>query len=423
MFSCRKTRKSLSSRCSRQRNRRTAATTIVEWRAEASKVRRRRRLGVIYVMRHLDHVVGLVLKTWGKVVQLNRKYARLTAHFHDNTSHKTFTLWLEYHLQYKRFAARIRHLMKMIQYRSTVRGIQGWRELCRSRGRLKKQTAAALSMNRADMLSNYFSAWRIAAMQVRKLLHNNGEASRALLYLLQRACYPVFVAWRKVVRQHRSQLELSFSGSPNRRAPPRKDQLTARVMRWKHVAAWQLMSTMLARTNVPLGLDIEEIKPIFLRWAAHAVHRSHMRQKEHTMQHRRLHANVSSAFCAWKDLAAINRHLFVQKAQVSEVWRRRWLRIALQSWYNIMFGQRAWHRLMTVLATRLRMRELSLMLCALCALEAAAVSFRMALTQSEQHIRVSECTLLFDVDVLSRHYRFVAYFAADSTHQSLNAVI
>ena len=394
MFSCRKTRKSLTSRCSRRRNRRTAATTLVEWRAEASKVRRRRRLGVIYVMRHLDHVVGLVLKTWAKVVQLNRKYARLTAHFHDNTSHKTFKLWLEYHLQYKRFAARIRHCMKMIEYRSTVRGIQGWRELCRSKRRLKKQAGAALFMNGANTLGNHFSAWRIAVMQVRKLLHNNGEASRALLYLLQRACHPVFVAWRKLVRQHRSQLKLSCSGSPNRMTP-RKDQLTARVMRWKHAAAWQLMSTMLAHANAPPGLDIEEIKPIFRRWAAHSVYRSRMRQKEHTLQHRRLHANVSSAFCAWKDLAAINRHLFVQKARVSEVWRRQCLRSALQSWYDIMFGQRAWHRLMMVLATRLRMRELSLMLCALCAFEAAAVSFRMAHRQSEQHIRVSERFLTF----------------------------
>ena len=72
-FSSRKTRHCLTTRCSQQRRRRSAAATLVQWRAEASKVRRCRRLGVIYVTRRLDVTLGTFVSEWQLLVLMRRK--------------------------------------------------------------------------------------------------------------------------------------------------------------------------------------------------------------------------------------------------------------------------------------------------------------------------------------------------------------
>ena len=86
----------------------------------------------------------------------------------------------------------------------------------------------------------------------------------------------------------------------------------------------------------------------------------------------------------------MQRYLLVQKTRVSELWGRQHLRSALRRWHDVMLRQRAWHRLLMVTATRVRKRNLSLMLFALRTFEAAALSFRTVMKQSERYQRVRD---------------------------------
>lgn len=92
MFSARKTRQRVTTRCSQQRNRRTAAATLVEWRTAASKVQRRRRLEVIFATRSVDSITETVLTAWHHLVTLRRKCAKLMYKFHGNKG-KSFVWW------------------------------------------------------------------------------------------------------------------------------------------------------------------------------------------------------------------------------------------------------------------------------------------------------------------------------------------
>jgi len=363
-------------------------------------VRRRRRLGVIYVMRNMENIAGRVLRTWCKLVQLNRKFVRLTSHFHDNTSHKAFRLWLNYHRTFKVFSARIRNSMNKIHFRSTVRGINGWREVVRSKKRLTRQSSILATMFGTGFFRQFFHTWHAAVLQSRELANNNGEASRAVAYLMQRVRLPFFVAWRKQARRSKG-LDTSFCASASLGAsssqnapfisrPVPEDPLTARVTRWKHAAAWQLMGTALLHANVPPSRNAEDTRAAFLHWAAFAAHRRRTRERTRLLLYRHSCDSVSAIFCAWKMFVAVNRNLTTQSALVSELWTRFILRDMWRCWYRAMIGERSWRRVLMVLETRLRTQEIRLKLCTIYNWEAAAIAFQTALRRSMERVRVGQ---------------------------------
>jgi hypothetical protein len=111
--------------------------------------------------------------------------------------HECFLAWAEFHVGKKTHQGRIRQCLNMIEHRNILRGVFGWRDLIHSKKIRHKAAETAAQMLRSNQFNRHFREWRVAVIHSRQLNNQDGETSRALHLLLQRACMPVFHAWRK----------------------------------------------------------------------------------------------------------------------------------------------------------------------------------------------------------------------------------
>jgi len=398
-FSERKTLKCRVARHSQTRYRRTTLLTMAEWRGAASKVRRRRRLGLIFVTRNMDLMASLVLHAWLQMVQTTRKFAKLKTRFQDNQEHKCFDTWARHHRQTKTFQARVCQCLRVIDRRAVLRGVAGWRDIVRGKRKLAKQAQTAMMILRSNEFNRHFREWRAVVIRSRHLNNQDGETSRTLHLLLQRSCSPVFCAWRKQAKHGKGFKDDSLEGIAVQWIESKPtDQMSKRIINQRHAAVWLHMARSLLRTGKAHNDSVRAaLNPFYLSWAAIAVRKSVNRQRTRLLLQKRAGRQQSIIAYEWKSLAARNllnsvnsckihsrnrlslhrkvldawrcsrayrAHLKQSESLAASVWSRLYVQNAFKTWYQIARAKRMWRHLLKVLASITENRQRSLLLAA-----------------------------------------------------------
>ena len=366
----RKTRQCLSTRCSRQRNRRCAATTLVVWRTQASKVRRRRRLGVIFETRNMDHVAGQVLEAWQHLVQLRRKCAHLAGIFTGNKAHASFVAWVQALTEQKTEHARIRQCMNMICHRAVLGCVRGWREAVRAKRIRKLRAESAAQILRGNQFFSHLKAWRACVVKQRRIHNLDGDASRALTWLFQRTCAPVFAAWRKEAMKQVGTMNESIESGLEKSAHKKDtlsewarehDVLSRRICEHRVAALWTLFSSGLTRLNDKEVKQIHtELRPFYLAWLAYYMRKANARRCEKTLRERRTRLQQSAVLLPWHSESKRNRVIAQILTKMAAAGKHQlFFTAAFKEWQKIARSKCLWRHLKRVLNTIVCNRERS----------------------------------------------------------------
>lgn len=359
-FSSRKTRNCITTRCSQQRRRRSAAATLVQWRAEASKVRRCRRLGVIYVTRRLDVTLGTFVSEWQLLVLMRRKCFKFFSKQNEGKGAFVFEAWLHHFRTGKILKARIRQCMGKIERRSILRNIHGWKDRVRMKRRMVIRGAKAAQIWISFQVHTYFRGWREFLFHMLKLHNqeNQEDQESQNLYRLAKAakCRSYFNEWRKhsklALRNAASRKNVkldvhdhvslrSWITSKNStthsdlggqwhdvlckipRQIPGDDTVSRRVAQHRIVSEWHVMvNHVLSNYAAHVEITQRELTLYYERWAAFTLHKVSNRQQEKRMWHRRITCMVK----AWRELVAFDLQHAVITCKIQSRQRFSWQR-------------------------------------------------------------------------------------------------